>query len=457
MKKRIISEYLKTVVFAVGLTFVLFFAVCIFLIFSKRETDGSKPQYLVRTIGMYITIENNEITVPKEQLKKLEKYDLWMQVIDDSGCVVYQFADCCDIPSEYNMLTLADAVMYSDSVNGYTVFIGSIDGYEGYYVLIGCDSEKISKYTYTYSGNTKLMLIMFFILFIITAVISISVAALGFSKTISLPMVRALENINRVKTGETLINVQDKEKGIFPEVFDSVEVLEKELKKGDKQRAEWIVNISHDIKTPLSTIKGYAEMLGNAEYSFEKTEIMDYANRIVGAEETIYGLVEDLKMSESLIEGKVTLTYTKVDLDVFLSKCIDESRMYVGNEADILLESSGSLYVNLDEKLMKRCMVNIICNAFIHNDPNISVKLSHKEIDDAVEICVSDNGKGMDDAELEAVFKRYYRGKDSSKVSGTGLGLAISKEVVVAHGGKIWAERNGDGGTSFKIILKKEN
>ena len=109
----------------------------------------------------------------------------------------------------------------------------------------------------------------------------------------------------------------------------------------------------------------------------------------------------------------------------------------------------------IDVKLMERCITNIICNAFVHNDKDVEVKVSVTESGDDVIICISDNGRGMPEEDVPHIFERYYRGTGSGKTEGTGLGLAIANEIVLLHGGRIDVNSKPGKGTVFKIRLKR--
>ena len=126
------------------------------------------------------------------------------------------------------------------------------------------------------------------------------------------------------------------------------------------------------------------------------------------------------------------------------------------HDKQIQLDKDCAAKCGIDVKLMERCITNIICNAFVHNDKDVEVKISVAEDDGNIIIRISDNGKGMPAKDMPHIFDRYYRGTGSGKTEGTGLGLAIAKEIVLLHGGRIDVKSVSGKGTEFTISLKKQ-
>ena len=236
-------------------------------------------------------------------------------------------------------------------------------------------------------------------------------------------------------------------------MFVKLKKLHNTLKQNEKMREEWIANISHDLKTPLSTIKGYAEILQNSEYETSKEEMSMYASEIHNAEENIHTLIEDLKMSQKLKEGKLVLNKSDNDVVEILHTCIKEVDNNMLGNSKVIFNTKERIIVNCDRELIKRCLQNIICNAFVHNKDEIILIIDVKEKEKNVEIVIEDNGRGMSETDKAHVFERYYMGTDSKKTNGTGLGLAIAKEVIEAHNGKIDVTSVLGNGTKFNIVL----
>lgn len=456
MKRAIILEYLRTIVFAVFTSVAISIIICFFFFFHNHTVDSNMPQILIRSIEKYITIHENEIILDKEGINRLNNYQLWLQIVDKDGTVVYEAEVPDEIPQYYSNFELIDYVLNSNKLGKYTIFACPLSKYENYGVLIGCDSKLVTKYTYRFKGNGKDLILKCILVFLLTTTIVILATSFYFSKKVTTPISKALENIEDIQAGRK-INILPYSNGkLFSNVFDSIKKLEFALKKNEKLRAEWITNISHDIKTPLSTIKGYAELLASNEYDFDKEEIILYADQIRKSEEIIQDLVDELKISQMLIEGKFMLQLEKVKLIDVIKDSIEQTKIYLKREPLINFVYEKDFELLADKKNLERCFVNIICNAYMHNEKDTYVEIILSDEPNFIKIVIQDNGKGMNEEDRKHIFERYYRGTDSGKIRGTGLGLAIAKEVITAHGGEIEVYSVLGKGTKFIILLKKQ-
>lgn len=222
-------------------------------------------------------------------------------------------------------------------------------------------------------------------------------------------------------------------------------------------RREWIANITHDLKTPLSPIKGYAEVLHD---DTEKTavEYRRYAGIMLKNAAYMENLIDDLKLTWQLENGTLPVNRQEQNIVRFLRELsIDilnrpeyENRMILFECSDNITDETALL--SFDTKLFTRAFQNLMINAFVHGtkDTEVTVKIGVSESE--LTINVSDNGGGMSNVVAERLFERYYRGTNTeSKTEGTGLGLAIAKNIVELHGGTISVNSTPGVGTSFLI------
>lgn len=455
MKRVIVLEYLKTIIFAVFASVAISSVLCFFSFFNNQTVDDNMPQYLVRTIEQYIDVSEGKISLDHEGAARLDTYALWLQIVDIEGNVVYGMNVPEEIPKHYTNFQLVNYVLNSNQLGRYTVYASTLSQNRNYGVLLGCDSNLVTKYSYSFLGNGRDLIWKCLLVFLLVTIFVIIAVSYRFSRKVTIPISRALENIEDIQAGREIKILSSSNEKIFSNVFASIEKLQAVLKRNEKLRAEWITNISHDIKTPLSTIKGYAELLSSQDYDFEKEEIMLYAVQILKAEEVIKDLVDDLKISQMLVEGKLKLNLEKVRLVPLIKECIEETRTYIKKEIGIKFIYEKEIEILADRKLLERCLVNIICNAYVHNRKDICVEIELFDESDGINVIISDNGKGMKQEDMKHIFERYYRGTDSGKTKGTGLGLAIAKEVILAHGGKIDVTSNLGEGTQFSIYIGK--
>jgi len=253
------------------------------------------------------------------------------------------------------------------------------------------------------------------------------------------------------------------EKGIFGEIYGSLNKMDTEIRSSDKlqketdrMRSEWIANITHDLKTPLSPIKGYAELLtSNAE--IDKETMREYGEIILKNVNHTEKLINDLKLTYQLDSGAMPFHPQSIAFVRYMKELvIDIVNHPAFKDRNIAFESNISeSEISLDADLFRRAVSNLIINALTHNPPETKVTVS-MDINSEHEacICIADNGTGITEEEQAELFSQYYRGTSTKeKPEGSGLGLAIAKQIIKLHGGDITVESKLNEGTRFTIIL----
>lgn len=449
MKRSMILEYLKTISFAIITSVTISICICYLAFFGGKAVDIDKPQYLILRVEEYIRVQEGRVILDEQVLESLERYESWIQILNKDGKVIYSRYTPKEIPMEYTYFELVNSVMESDRIKGYTLFINNLSLEEEYSVVIGCSSDITTKYSLQIEGGRDNLFLKCVVVFLATTVCVIILAAYMFAKKVTIPMMHVIQDIDTISKGKyTKIEHTN---NLFQGVFLQLRKLQTALKENENIKAVWISNISHDIKTPLSTIKGYAELMACEEYEFGKDEIAEYAKEIVKSEEVIEGLVEDLKMSQMLVEGKLKLDRVKVNVYDLLQECMEIVKTTMKPDDNVEIDCETNWEIFADRKLVKRSLVNIICNAFLHNQQPVLVQITVCKTKESITINIRDNGKGLQQGELEHIFDRYYRGTNSNVTKGTGLGLAIAKETILAHGGTIEAKNCTQGGVMFCI------
>lgn len=280
-----------------------------------------------------------------------------------------------------------------------------------------------------------------------------------FSKKVTEPMKEVIKGVENLEDGNYDILYEGD--GIYKDVKMKLNNLSNKLKQNEIERKkievmrnEWISNITHDIKTPLSSIKGYAELLES--YSdFTEDEIKQYGFVINEKSEYIKDLVDDLNLTIYLKDDKRKLNMQKANLVTEIKNSIISilnDSIYLDRE--ITFESNKDIIEEtLDIKLLKRLINNIIYNALIHNNDDIKIEVELLKLE-KTHIIIKDNGKGMNEDDLENIFDKYYRGTNTSCIhKGSGLGMAIVYNIVKAHGWDISIESKLGEGTRIEIII----
>lgn len=224
-------------------------------------------------------------------------------------------------------------------------------------------------------------------------------------------------------------------------------------------RKEWITNITHDLKTPLSPIKGYAELLADSSNLTSKTS-KEYGEIILRNVNHTEKLINDLKMTYQLDSGAFVYSPKEMQITRFLKELIiDIVNDPAFSDRNIEFQNNTDECTALiDTDLFRRAIQNIIINALTHNPTETKVLISARmDTQNSVHISICDNGVGISEDELPELFSRYYRGTSTKEKSeGSGLGLAIAKQIIELHGGDITVSSERGKGTKFEIFIPEQ-
>lgn len=240
---------------------------------------------------------------------------------------------------------------------------------------------------------------------------------------------------------------EDVDKSLFT-LAENLEENERKLKKTEQLREDWITGLSHDLKTPLSSIYGYSVML-ESSHEWTSEEVQKFASVMQEKASYMDELINDLTYTYQLKNDGVLIETEKIELRKF----IHEYASQIETETVNFPEVGASIYVAIDPKRFSRVLDNIIGNAIKHNTDGTPIHVDINFENNLVLLEVRDEGIGMSPNMVENLFNRYYRGTNTtSGDTGTGLGLTIAKQLVEAHSGKISVDSNKYG-TTITISL----
>ncbi|WP_042478514.1 sensor histidine kinase [Bacillus ndiopicus] len=308
---------------------------------------------------------------------------------------------------------------------------------------------------------------------IILAIACISVAGVVFMNyLLRKAIISPLESLGKVmaemKEGELVATPIEKAEHTAKEVqqltlnFENMRdtLIEsiKEQRNLENNRKELIANISHDLKTPITSIIGYVEGLqeGVADTP-EKQE--KYLQTIHAKSIALNYLIEELFLYSKLDAEAISFHYERIDLVQFLKHVVEELQI-IDRQVSIRLQTNEeSLYVLVDRMQMNRAIMNLIENSikFKKDDEPLTILLEVFKNDSSVVLRVVDNGQGIPKEQLPYVFNRFYRGEEArtSDTGGSGLGLAIVQQIIEKHGGNVQIESEQMVGTIVSITLEQ--
>ena len=307
-------------------------------------------------------------------------------------------------------------------------------------------------------------------LFISAFVILISVAlvvGLWVYRSIAVPLVKLKKATQNIKEGnlDFVLDVEGKDE--FSELCQDFEEMRRRLKESteeksliEKENRELISNISHDLKTPITAVKGYVE--GIMDGVADTPEKMDrYVRTIYNKTNEMDHLINELTFYSKIDTNRIPYTFSKLNVEDYFSDCAEEVGLELETRGIELVYANyveKDVMVIADGEQIRRVIHNIIGNAIKYMDkPKGIIQIRIKDVGDFIQIEIEDNGKGIGPKDLPYIFDRFYRtdvSRNSSK-GGSGIGLSIVKKILEDHGGKVWATSRLGIGTIMYFVLRK--
>lgn len=269
----------------------------------------------------------------------------------------------------------------------------------------------------------------------------------------------AAENIAQGNLSFEVLACEDQELNDLCIAFDKIrkrlKINAEQEMKVQEERNMLIANLSHDMRTPITTIKGYIEGIRDGiAASPEKRQ--QYLDTIYNKALILERLVDNMTEYSELELGRMQYVFEYVDISAYLSDLADEYAMEVADRGFQFRQDIAEKPVTVvaDRSKLKRVLDNLISNAMKYGNSGGIVGLTSETDGKGVCICVSDNGNGISKADIGRVFEGFYRGDASrSNIKGNGLGLAISKQIIESHHGKIWVKSEPNVGTQVYIYI----
>jgi two-component system sensor histidine kinase BaeS len=286
---------------------------------------------------------------------------------------------------------------------------------------------------------------------IVALVLVILVAAAGLRgiRRMTGPMDNLIQAARSIEKGDYSASVPEYGPPEMRSVARAFNAMSARLKLTDEQRRSFLADVAHELRTPLSVIRGQAEGIADGVYPADAAHI----EPILDATRGLEVLVEDLRTLVLTDAGSLVLNREPVDPTVLVHDVLasfkaqaEAAEVNLGGDLDY-----GVPMVEVDPARMRSAIANVISNAMRHTPPGGSVRVGVQSAGDQVVISVTDTGEGISAKLRPRVFERFVKAPSST---GSGLGLAIVHDIVAAHGGKIEIESTQDVGTAVRITLQ---
>lgn len=363
--------------------------------------------------------------------------------------IVHQLTDLADTDLEYYFKDIRRLVKKAS-------FTFS-DGSQGNIYLVTKVNSMISEALVT------AMLIAMIVVLVTTGILLI----IWLRRSMFTPMNQLKDAMKKIAEGDLDTELEIKEKGEIKDLFDNFEIMRKQLKQNAEEKAlvektnrELISNISHDLKTPITSIKGYVE--GIMDGVADSPEKMNkYIRTIYNKANDMDLLINELTVYSQLDAKSIPYRFHQISVTDYFGDCTEEVGLDLeqrGIHFTYTNEVENDTLIWADPEQLKRVINNIIANSVKYRrQDNAAISIHVGNLKNLVQIDMEDNGKGIPAADLEKIFERFYR-TDASRNSaqgGSGIGLSISKKIVEEHGGEIWATGEEGKGLAIHFTLRK--
>jgi signal transduction histidine kinase len=316
------------------------------------------------------------------------------------------------------------------------------------------------------SAVRELMIRMFLWVLIILAV-TVLLMCIWIYRGVAIPLGQMKIATQNIKDGNLDFELEvetDDEIGQLCRDFEEMRLRLKETSNEkveyDKRSKELISNISHDLKTPITAIKGYVEgIMDGVADTPEKME--RYIRTIYNKANDMDNLINELTLYSKIDSNRIPYNFSTLLVNDYFDDCASDLKIDIesrGVKFDYLNYVNDGVRIIADAEQLKRVINNIVSNALKYmNKSQKQIHLRVKDVGDFVQVEIEDNGKGIGAKELPHIFERFYRTDASrnSETGGSGIGLSIVKKIIEEHGGKIWATSKEGTGTIMYFVIRK--
>ena len=271
------------------------------------------------------------------------------------------------------------------------------------------------------------------------------------------------KGLKKISEGELSYRIPIKGENELGNLANNINYMAQEIetkiqseRKSEKTKNELITNVSHDLRTPLTSVIGYIGLAKDQKYNSAE-ELQEYLNIAYTKSERLKLLIDDLFEYTKLTNDGVSLDFQRVNIIEFLEQLIEELRVDFEENELVLINNlpDEKVYISADANKLLRVFENLFSNSIKYSDRPGQVYISLEVFSKVMIFSIKNKGDRIERENLKRIFDRFYRGDEarSSTISGSGLGLAITKNIVELHGGRVWAHCDSEDFITFYVQL----
>lgn len=439
MKKKINLQFMFISAVGILLTFCL--STVIFYELFKSEVVDELKTYadVIKETQSYDQILQGEYDPDVD--------DLRITMIKKDGEVFYDsFADAKKMENHANRQEVRQALKHG---NGKAIRTSdTLDKNTFYYAVRLDDGNVLRVAKESRSIWSVFIKVMPAILILILVILAISkMLSDVLTKSLLLPIEQMSENLDHLEDITTY-------KELMP-FINTIQEQHKNILMNAKMRQEFTTNVSHELKTPLTAISGYSELIQNGMTNEEET--IRFAGEIHKSAKRLLTLINDTIRLSQLDTSEQKVIYEAIDLYKIAEDCVNMLKFSAENHGITISIHGTNAYLEGNKEMLEEVVYNLCDNAIRYNNEGGKVDVTVKPVKGKIYLCVEDNGIGISKEHQERIFERFYRvDKSRSKsTGGTGLGLAIVKHIIQQHGAHMELTSEKGKGTKIEIEFSK--
>lgn len=439
MKKKINLQFMFISAVGILLTFCL--STVIFYELFKSEVVDELKTYadVIKETQSYNQILQGEYDPDVD--------DLRITMIKKDGKVFYDsFADAKKMENHANRQEVRQALKHG---NGKAIRTSDTLDKNTFYYAVRLDDGNILRVAKesrsiwsVFIKVTPAILILIFVILAISKMLSDVL-----TKSLLLPIEQMSENLDHLEDITTY-------KELMP-FINTIQEQHKNILMNAKMRQEFTANVSHELKTPLTAISGYSELIQNGMTNEEET--IRFAGEIHKSAKRLLTLINDTIRLSQLDTSEQKVIYEAIDLYKIAEDCVNMLKFSAENHGITISIHGTNAYLEGNKEMLEEVVYNLCDNAIRYNNEGGKVDVTVKPVKGKIYLCVEDNGIGISKEHQERIFERFYRvDKSRSKsTGGTGLGLAIVKHIIQQHGAHMELTSEKGKGTKIEIEFSK--
>lgn len=459
MRKAILQKFILVLFGALILNGLIFYLVGSRVILNSSTRD---MLYMLEVLDGSLDYEGDLEKTMKKLDSVMDGNNSRLTVIDLDGTVVADTqAQMDEMDNHLDREEIQDAL---EKGSGYARRRSdTLDEGMLYVAYRSRNADVILRAAVPYSGFQQYLPLFFpaSALSLLVAVVGSFIVTTRLVSSITKPLQDISKEMLKVKGDYTELNFEHCQYPEINVIADTTMKMSKNVKDYLNQiekermiRQEFFSNASHELKTPITSIQGYAELLESGMIQDESTKA-DFASRIKKEAVRMTGLINDILMISRLEAKEAEVTFSDVRVSVLLEEIIDSLKPQAAEAQVFVHVDCQPLMIHANLQQMRELLTNLISNAIKYNRPGGQVWINIRETDGQMVIRVKDNGVGIPSDSLDRIFERFYRvdkGR-SRKQGGTGLGLSIVKHIVNFYHGTIHVSSEPDMGSEFTVFL----